>query len=211
MLDLLLLRIGAGVLFVLLLGGAAISTRLERGGSRPYEVEAIYPVPRLLHRVWLVVNIPIPLIGLFLGAVWPVAVYQTVANLSFPGDTGLQLLGIILFFPGGYLALSSAKHLGRFMVVDIAVSKDHELVTTGPYAWIRHPTYTAALLIALSVALLLLNVLFILNFLMVAIIATYRALAEEKLLASEKGFGDEYRTYMVRTGRFLPRVVSRRK
>jgi protein-S-isoprenylcysteine O-methyltransferase Ste14 len=92
------------------------------------------------------------------------------------------------------------------MDTHIQVLQKHELVTRGPYSRIRHPGYTSAIFAALAYVLLYLNVITLIVFLAVLATAYKRAVLEEELLASEDGFGQEYRDYMKRTGRFLPRL-----
>jgi protein-S-isoprenylcysteine O-methyltransferase Ste14 len=78
------------------------------------------------------------------------------------------------------------------------------IVTFGAYAWVRHPFYLSFLM-AFSAACILLPHPLVLGFAAyVAIVLALTAMREEKrLLASE--FGAEYRDYMHKTGRFLPR------
>jgi protein-S-isoprenylcysteine O-methyltransferase Ste14 len=53
--------------------------------------------------------------------------------------------------------------------------------------------------------LLYLNLIWLMVFLASFAIAYKRTVLEEELLASEDGFGQDYRNYMKKTGRFLPR------
>jgi protein-S-isoprenylcysteine O-methyltransferase Ste14 len=92
------------------------------------------------------------------------------------------------------------------MTTHIQVLQKQELVTRGPYARIRHPAYTSVIIMALAATLLYLNLIMFLGFLAIFAIAYKRAVLEENLLASEEGFGQEYRDYMEKTGRFLPRL-----
>jgi protein-S-isoprenylcysteine O-methyltransferase Ste14 len=209
MLDLVTLRWVSGFLFVGMLAGGYLFGRSRHGKEgTTYEVAAIVHVPRVLHGIWVLAAVVLPLTAFLLGAFLPDVVYGTWANVSFPGDTFVQLMGLGLYAAGALLAVFSAANLGRFMVIDIAVSKDHEMVTTGPYARVRHPTYTAVLLLGLSAVFVLLNLLFLLSFLLAVALATYRARLEERLLSSEEGFGRRYREYMEVTGRFLPRLTG---
>lgn len=210
MLDAGTVQLGAAVLLIAFLAGAILAGR-GRAVGRRYEVAATIPLSEISKRVWVALNILTPPLAFGLAALLPAVIYGTVLNLSFPGDTAIQLAALPAFVAGGLLALWSARHLGRFLVVEIARAKDHELITSGPYARIRHPTYTATILLALSPALLLLHVLLILNLVLVVVLATYRARLEERLLASEEGFGAEYRAYKMRTGRFLPRLLPSRR
>jgi protein-S-isoprenylcysteine O-methyltransferase Ste14 len=78
------------------------------------------------------------------------------------------------------------------------------LVTSGPYALVRHPFYDSVALYIVAGSLITANWFFFLTgaFLLTLIIIRTRK-EEENLLAR---FGDSYRTYMERTGRFLPRM-----
>jgi protein-S-isoprenylcysteine O-methyltransferase Ste14 len=79
------------------------------------------------------------------------------------------------------------------------------IVTEGPYARIRHPFYAAFLLALLAVVIAAPHVasLFVLIYGFVALSLT-AAREERRLCASD--FGEEYREYMDRTGRFHPRL-----
>lgn len=204
MFEILTIRILSGVLLgasILLL---VLASRRPREGRTPYVPAAIRRVPRAVHTVWLVASVLVPIAAILIAVIVPQLIYQTALNFAFPGDTSFQAAAILLFGVGGALILWSERHLGRFMVVDIAIAKDHQLITTGPYAYVRHPTYTGVLLLNLAAAVFFLHTLLIVNFLLVLAIASWRARLEEELLSSEQGFGPRYREYVSKTGRFLP-------
>lgn len=205
MLDVLTFRILSGVL----LGGSLLlvflASRRPGEGRARYVPAAIRKVPKALHRIWLIVSVLVPLATILIALVAPQLIYATALNLSFLGDLAFQITGFVLFGVAGALLIWSGRHLGRYMVVDIALARDHELITTGPYAYVRHPTYTAALLLSLATALFSLHIVVMVNFFFVLAFASWRSKLEEELLASEQGFGTRYREYARRTGRFLPR------
>jgi protein-S-isoprenylcysteine O-methyltransferase Ste14 len=81
---------------------------------------------------------------------------------------------------------------------------DHELVTDGPYRWIRHPLYTFGGLFWTGICLLTANwLLGLLLALAFAGIGLRTPIEERELVET---FGEEYRDYMERTGRYLPRI-----
>jgi protein-S-isoprenylcysteine O-methyltransferase Ste14 len=83
------------------------------------------------------------------------------------------------------------------------------LVTSGPYRRIRHPIYTAFLLILGAPLLLSANWLIGGAWLAMTILeVTTRIRIEEAMMLSR--FGDQYRAYMATTGRLLPRVLRPR-
>ena len=92
--------------------------------------------------------------------------------------------------------------LGKNWSLALVTKEEHTLVSSGPYRWVRHPMYTTIFLQALAFFLLSANWLIGLTGLGTSILAVARVGEEEALMIEE--FGDQYRAYMERTGRFLP-------
>jgi protein-S-isoprenylcysteine O-methyltransferase Ste14 len=93
--------------------------------------------------------------------------------------------------------------LGKQWSAQLQLREEHHLVTSGPYARIRHPMYTAMLGWAVSLALVTANWVFVFMVALTAVMMVSRTPKEEQMMIEQ--FGDEYREYMRRTGRFLPR------
>ena len=93
--------------------------------------------------------------------------------------------------------------LGKHWSAQLQLRAEHHLVTIGPYARIRHPMYTAMLGWAVSLALVSANWVFVFMVALTAAMMVSRAPKEEQMMIEQ--FGDEYREYMSRTGRFWPR------
>ena len=55
-------------------------------------------------------------------------------------------IGWALTIVGPMLRFACYRELGRFFTFDVAIRKDHRLITTGPYAFVRHPAYTGLLM-----------------------------------------------------------------
>jgi protein-S-isoprenylcysteine O-methyltransferase Ste14 len=100
-----------------------------------------------------------------------------------------------------YWTLSS---LGMNLTDNVVTRKEATLVTHGPYRWVRHPFYVTAALLMFSVTLLTANWLIGLTSLIVLVFLAVRTPKEVAMLIER--FGDQYREYMTKTGRFVPRI-----
>lgn len=106
---------------------------------------------------------------------------------------------------GGGLALRmwSIHVLARFFTVDVSVQQGHELVRHGPYRWVRHPSYTGALLCFLGLGVGLANV-FALPLLCVPVYWAFRRRIQVEEAALREAFPQAYPAYAAQTGRLLP-------
>ncbi|HLF27156.1 MAG TPA: protein-S-isoprenylcysteine O-methyltransferase [Anaerolineae bacterium] len=113
----------------------------------------------------------------------------------------------------GVIALASAlgllwrahADLGRNWSPTLEITPEHALVTRGVYRSIRHPIYTAVWLLNLAQALLLHNWIAGLAGLVLFLpVYLARVPREEQMMLEH--FGEEYRSYMNRTGRLIPRL-----
>jgi protein-S-isoprenylcysteine O-methyltransferase Ste14 len=124
-------------------------------------------------------------------------------NARAYASTGMLtgLIGVVLCASGIGLAVWARVHLGRNWGMPMSRKEDPTLVTSGPYAYVRHPIYTGVLIAMLgsaigvsavwSIPLVLLGVYFV-----------YSAWREEKLLIEQ--FPEQYPTYMKRTKMLVP-------
>lgn len=204
MLSFFYFRVMAGVLLLIFVTLVIIFLGTKKENIS-FQTKSKIEVPGILQTIWPLLNSIFPLLSLLIVTIKPDILYGTWLNISFHGDSIVQLGSLILFIGGCALLALSNHHLGRFMVIEIAVSRDHKLINTGPYSRIRHPTYTGIILLNFATFMFFLNILFAINFIIVFSIANYRAELEERLLSSEDGFGEKYKTYMKHTGRFIPK------
>jgi protein-S-isoprenylcysteine O-methyltransferase Ste14 len=98
------------------------------------------------------------------------------------------------------------SNIGSGITPTSATRKDHQLVTSGPYRWVRHPLYTVGSSMFIAFGLIADN-WFIAALGILAFIAMAVRTPKEEANLIEK-FGDEYREYMKRTGRFFPKLGS---
>ena len=112
--------------------------------------------------------------------------------------------GVGLGVLAGGLLIWTLRSLGANLTDTVVTRKDHTLVTTGPYRWVRHPFYDAVGLAVLANSLTAANWFLFLTGGLAFILMIVRARTEERHLLAR--FGDAYRAYVERTGRLVPRV-----
>ena len=168
--------------------------RAERFGGRMMTDEGRRPV-RWLRLAGLILLLP--LFGYLTNPDW-----VAWARVDLPvWLRWLGALGGIASIPAGYWVFHS---LGLNVSPTQATREGHKLVTHGPYRWVRHPLYTVGILYWLSIILLTGMWWLALGLLPAGAFLLWRTPREEAKLIET--FGDEYRLYMKRTGRHLPRV-----
>jgi protein-S-isoprenylcysteine O-methyltransferase Ste14 len=101
------------------------------------------------------------------------------------------------------LVWSAALHLGKYWRYEAALNLDHELIQTGPYAWIRHPIYVSMLgMLLASGAAYSWWPMLIAGTITFLIGIEIRVNAEDRLL--EMYFQDEFIEYRARVRRYFP-------
>ena len=115
--------------------------------------------------------------------------------------------GVALCALGFGLAISARWYLGRNWGMPMSHKEQPELVTSGPYAVIRHPIYTGLILAMLGSAIGV-NISWALMLVPVGGYFIYSARREETLMLQL--FPQQYATYMARTGMLAPRLFGRR-
>lgn len=146
----------------------------------------------------------------------PIAVVKMVGMVAYVihpawmawSSVGLPLwlrwVGVALGATAATLLIVTFRSLGTNITDTVVTRARHELVTDGPYRWVRHPFYVAFALAMAADSLVTANwFLALTGAIAVALIAIRTRTEEQKLV---ERFGDEYRRYMERTGRFIPRL-----
>ena len=185
------------VLGLLILGAAAIGVpfrlRADRAGG---------PVSRRVDPRWFwiwmaVAGPPLALacLGFLVQPRW-----VAFAQIDLPGWA--RFSGVAFGIPGLALFVWMFRHLGLNVTSTSMPRARATLVTTGPYRWVRHPMYSAALLLVFAATLLTANVVVAAGGAVMFLLLAARTRIEEARLVEK--FGDAYRAYQRRTGRFLP-------
>ena len=128
---------------------------------------------------------------------------------SVPLPAWLRWSGVGLGVLAGGLFVNTLRNLGPNLTDTVVTRREHTLVMTGPYRWVRHPFYDAAGLAVLANSLTSANWFLLLTGGLAFILMVVRARTEEEHLLAR--FGDSYRAYVASTGRFVPRTRAPRQ
>ncbi|MCX7874857.1 MAG: isoprenylcysteine carboxylmethyltransferase family protein [Melioribacteraceae bacterium] len=114
-----------------------------------------------------------------------------------------RLIGLGLNIIFSWLQVLSYKTLGKNYSQDVVIMKEHALVTSGIYKFIRHPQYLSQILADLGAGLALLSFLvFPVTLIFEFPLFILRANLEEKIL--KKHFGDKFLSYKKNSGFMIP-------
>lgn len=123
---------------------------------------------------------------------------------SFPLPVWLRWAGFGLSLLSVAFWTWTQIHLDTQWSAQLQLRQEHHLVTSGPYARIRHPLYSAMFGWAAALGLLTANWIFAAMAVLSIAGTVVRVPKEEQMMLET--FGDEYKAYMQRTGRFFPRL-----
>ena len=129
-----------------------------------------------------------------------------VRELAFPGRGAAWLGGgLAVALLGVALRLWAVRTLGRFFVYTVTIQREHRVVDTGPYRFVRHPSYTGALITLGGLSLALANGLSVVLAVALPLAAyLYRIPIEERALA--ESLGEPYVRYARERARLVPWV-----
>ena len=129
------------------------------------------------------------------------------SSVSLP--VWLRWTGVGVIAAACGLLVWTFRSLGKNLTDTVVTRHTHSLVVHGPYRWIRHPLYDSAALLTMAISLIAANWFLFLTGVGVFCLLIVRTRTEEENLVAR--FGDSYRTYTERTGRFLPRMGANRR
>jgi len=133
-----------------------------------------------------------------------VSLFQ-IGTLEYKTDyQSIRVIGLAFYIVFSWVQIWSTKTLGDNFSQDIAIKKEHHLVTNGPFKFIRHPQYLSQFLMDLGGAAATLSFILAPLALIQIPFLFMRASMEDKLL--EKHFGENFRSYKKKTGMIIPFV-----
>jgi protein-S-isoprenylcysteine O-methyltransferase Ste14 len=169
------------------------SKRYRSQGSK-YERKRDLVIQDLLAIAWAV--------PMLLYIVYPP--WRTWSAIPFPTPIWVMVLGVVLAVLSLVLLIWTHKTLGVFWTFKLEIRPKHKLVTWGPYSRIRHPMYTASLIFMFATGMVAADWLILVVSVLTLLIIDKRIDGEEKMMLDH--FGKNYRDYMLRSRRLLPRL-----
>jgi protein-S-isoprenylcysteine O-methyltransferase len=149
---------------------------------------------------WLLISF------IWLGIAFGFALAFAVPAAAFTsGRRPLLYFGIALMVTGLAFRWYSIRVLGKSFTYVVHTRPNQQVVENGPYRWIRHPSYTGALLTIVGVLMALANPLSFLGLIPALAGYAYRIRVEESALVRD--LGEPYVDYMRRTKRLVPFLV----
>jgi protein-S-isoprenylcysteine O-methyltransferase Ste14 len=113
----------------------------------------------------------------------------------------VRVIGVVLLVAGLGLAVWARIYLGRNWGMPMTEKAEPELVTSGPYRFVRHPIYSGLLLGFVGTALAT-NLYWLIGLAVVGVYFIYSATVEERLLTSS--FPEAYPRYRAHTKMLIP-------
>jgi protein-S-isoprenylcysteine O-methyltransferase Ste14 len=115
----------------------------------------------------------------------------------------MRWVGVALYVPWAVLIVATFHTLGKNITDTVVTRKEHTLVTNGPYRYVRHPFYLAFAISVVAGGLVTANwFLFVAGCVPFGFILARLPIEEAKLIERF----DDYRDYMHRVNRFVPRL-----
>ena len=190
-----------GILAAQLLAMAGVRAFFGAPGAR--ESLRTSPAPRA-ESTWLTTLLGLIALLHFGGIVAYLADPALLRSSAFEAGAAIRWLGIALSCLGVAGEIWAAVALGSSYSPTLRVSSERALVTSGPYRWIRHPLYAFWMPVMVGWGLAA-GSWFVLasGTVLILVLRIVRVPREEAMMVV--GFGESYRRYAARTGRFLPR------
>ncbi len=134
----------------------------------------------------------------------PPDVVRWLSTPWFPATVATGVASVVITALGIALAFWARYELGRNWSGMVTLKEDHRLVTTGPYAFVRHPIYTG-LLMSIVGTLLLWSTPAMPVVIVVLVLALRYKMSREELFMSD-AFGEQYAAYKLRARALVPLV-----
>jgi protein-S-isoprenylcysteine O-methyltransferase Ste14 len=192
------LALGAYALYLVLAFGARTVIQIRRTGQSGFKgvsgrVGSAEWFAGVLFVVAIVVGVLAPVLALT----------DTVEAIGALDTTAVHVAGVVLFSAGLIATLAAQIAMGESWRIGVDESETTELVTSGPFAVVRNPIFSAMLPASIGLALMVPSVIALAGVVALgaALELQVRVVEEPYLLAKQ---GERYRDYASKVGRFVP-------
>jgi protein-S-isoprenylcysteine O-methyltransferase Ste14 len=145
-------------------------------------------------------------VGTWISMVVATTIAFRVPSATFPNRVLFFGLGVAVLIAGSLLRRHCFQMLGQYFTYDVRVTTEQPVIERGAYRWVRHPSYSAGILMFLGMGLALGNWISLAILLATIVgVYAYRVRIEERALLAT--MGDQYAQYMRRTRRFVPFLI----
>lgn len=146
--------------------------------------------------LWVVIALSLglgPYIA-FVYKLWPIGNYKIIVNIGL----AIAIIGFVIRW-------TAVIQLGRMFTVDVAITDDHNLKTSGLYKIVRHPSYLGLILIIAGLGICLNSWLSFLIMIIPSLWSiNHRIIIEEQALTAQ--FGEQYNNYKKRVSKIIPGI-----
>ena len=180
----------AWVFAIICILGFAISRMLAARRHPDLVAERLRLMPHKNDKPWD--RLLVPLVGLGFGLILLVAGLDALFGWSPPFNLQTKILSLVIILAGNVLG-SYALLENRFFsfMVRIQTERSHQVVSSGPYRWMRHPGYAGALLTYLATPLFLDSGWVFLPTVFITILLVIRTALEDRFLQDKlEGYSD---------------------
>ena len=122
-----------------------------------------------------------------------------------PASPSIGKFAVTVTVVGIALAIWARWHLGENWSATVTLKEGHELISSGPYRYMRHPIYSGMLLAFVGTALALGEYRALIS-VGIVVVAFYTKAKKEELFLTQE-FGEKFREHSRRTGMFLPKFT----
>ncbi len=129
-------------------------------------------------------------------------------NLRFlPNEPWIAWAGIAITWVGVAVAIWARYSLGQYWSARVTLKEGHQLIHSGPYAYVRHPIYAGMLVGCIGATMVIGEWRGIVAVILLLSAHSRKAMREESLLTKE--FGEQYAAYRRRAGFLFPKVWNK--
>ena len=189
------------LLLVLVLNGSITAHYRRRARSEETIPRSAESLPLRLSRVLFSVPGLLLILAFLIHPPW-------IAWSSVTLPAWSRWTGVFLGLAVAPLNVWMLRSLGKNISETVLTKREHELVTDGPYRWVRHPLYSVSILLFLSLGIMASNWWMMLSA-MIALLFVVAFVIPPEEAALEAKFGRAYEEYRNRIGKLAPRIWLR--